>query len=142
MKQICSVFFDLDDTLLDSAGSQEAVLQVCQQISEQALGLDPDQLLKAHGEVWPKYWAVEQEKWQLGKIETASVAHDVWGRALLLCGCDSESITASAVQILLQEDRKRYRLFADVVDTLELIRKAGLQMALITNGASELQRTK
>jgi putative hydrolase of the HAD superfamily len=47
-----------------------------------------------------------------------------------------------ALQVHLQLGRATYRLFDDVQEIFALVRKAGVPLALITNGASDTQRDK
>ena len=142
MKPIRSVYFDLDYTLLDSSGNWEKVVSVCKQIAELEEGLDPDQLLKANGDVWPGYWAKVQQDWDLGLTDSVKVAREVWSRALQLCGCNSLEIIEAAVRTHKRIEREGYKLYADVVGTIDILKKADIPMALITNGPSDLQRIK
>lgn len=136
------MFFDLDHTLLDHSAKRETLVDVCQQISAQETSLDSEFLLRTNGDVWSIYWPDVQEDWELGRTDSVTVSREAWRRSLLLCGCDSNSVIESAVRIHQQEVRKKFRLFADVTDTLDILMQAGLQMALITNGPSDLQRIK
>ena len=136
------MFFDLDYTLLDHSAKRETLFTVCQQISAQEKSLDAELLLRTNGDVWSTYWPEVQEDWDLGRTDSVTVSREAWRRSLLLCGCDSIVVIESAVRIHLQEERKKFRLFADVSDTLDILMNAGLDMALITNGPSDSQRTK
>ena len=137
-----SVFFDLDSTLLDNSGNWETVVHVCQQISAYKTGLDADRLMRANEESWPRYWAEVQEDWMLGRTDSVSVSREMWRRSLEICGCSSNSVIESAVRIHKQAERKGFRLYEDVAGTMDILQKAGLPMALITNGPSDLQRSK
>ncbi len=142
MKALRSVYFDLDYTLLDSSGNRENVVNVCKQISELVEGLEPERLMRANGDVWPVYWAEVQEDWELGLTDSVRVAREVWSRTLHLCGCRSIEIIETAVRIHKQIEREGFRLYADVVGTIDILKKADIPMALITNGPSDLQRIK
>ncbi len=142
MRSRYAVFFDLDSTLLDNSTGREAVLHVCRQVSAMQQGLDPDRLRKTSGEVWSSYRAEMQESWVLGKTDSLAVSREAWRRSLELCGCSSRAVVEAAVQIHAQVTRENFRLYEDVAETLAALKKANVRMALITNGPSDLQRSK
>lgn len=142
MRSRYAVFFDLDSTLLDHSAGREAVLHVCRQVSAMRQGLDPDRLRKVNGDVWSSYRAEVQESWVLGKTDSLAVSREAWRRSLELCGCSSRTVVEAAVQIHAQVARKGFKLYEDVAGTLAVLKKADVRMALITNGPSDLQRSK
>ena len=137
-----SVFFDLDSTLLDNQGGGRAVAHVCQLLAAREAGLDADRLMRANADVWPSCRAEVQEAWILGKTDSVAVSREAWRRSLALCGCRSHAVVEAAVRIHEQVVRKGFRLYDDVAGTFALLKKAGFLMALITNGPSDLQRSK
>ncbi len=142
MKSRHAVFFDLDSTLLDHRGSGETVAHVCQQIASRAAGLDTDRLMRANGDVWPRYRAEVESDWILGKTDSVAVSREAWRRSLEICGCSSPAVIEAAVRIHEQVARKGFRLYQDVAGAIAALQKAGIRMALITNGPSDLQRSK
>lgn len=137
-----SVFFDLDGTLLDGSGLRESIARTCASIAARQPGLDAARLVEANGNTWRSYWPEVEAHWTLGALDGASVSLEVWRRTLRSCGCDDESLAKLALQTHLQHEREAHRLFDDVRDVLERLRRARVPLALITNGASDTQRDK
>ncbi len=137
-----TVFFDLDSTLLDHSHGREALVATCRQIAAEVPGLDADDLLKANGTVWPRYRAEIDADWTLGRIDSLTASREAWRRSLQLCGCNSRAIVEATVQFFEQTVQQGYRLFTDVPACIDMLQRSGVPLALITNGPSELQRSK
>src|SRR5687768_8485247 len=88
--------FDLDGTLLDGRGNQEAIRLACAEITTAIPGLSADRLFEANAEAWRSYWPEVETKWALGAIDSASVSGETWRRALRACGSDDELVVRSA----------------------------------------------
>lgn len=138
MTAVQAVFFDLNDTLLDGSGDQDAILRTCRSIASAQPGLDADQLLVANGEVWQRYWPEVADKWTLGVLDGESVSLEAWRRTLRICGCNDDSVARRARETYSQCHRESLRLFDDV-DELSLLQPR-FSLALVTNGASDTQR--
>ncbi len=137
-----AVFLDLDSTLLDHSRSREALITTCQQAAASVPGLDPDDLLKANGAVWPRYRAEIDADWNLGQIDSLTASREAWRRSLALCGCTSRTVVETTVHCFEQAVRQGFRLYADVPDAIAILQQADVPLALITNGPSDLQRSK
>lgn len=138
MTAVQALFFDLNDTLLDGSGDQDAILRTCRSIASAQPGLDTDQLLAANGEVWQRYWPEVADKWTLGVVDGNSISLEAWRRTLRACGCNDDSIARRARETHSQFHRESLRLFDDV-DELSLPQPR-FSLALVTNGASDTQR--
>lgn len=140
MRPVQAVFFDLDDTLRDGSGSQEAIVRTCRQIASARPGLDATRLLEANSEVWQRYWPEVEDKWTLGVLSSNAVSLEAWRRTLRACGSDDESLAQLARETHVDRAREALRLFDDVPELFRLLQRARLPRALITNGASDTQR--
>lgn len=138
MSAVQALFFDLDGTLLDGSGHQEAILRTCRTIASAQPGLDADRLLVANGEVWRRYWPEVADKWTLGILDGASVSLEAWRRTLRACGCNDDSIARLAREAYSRYRRESLRPFDDVHE-LSLLQPR-FSLALVTNGASDTQR--
>ncbi len=138
MKPVRVLCFDLDDTLLDGSGSQEAILRTCSQLVA-ATGVDATRVFEANSKVWQSYWPEIEDKWTLGVLSGTAVSLEAWRRTLLACGCDDEALAQFARKIHSQHKTEALRLFDDVQQLFNLL-KPCLPFALITNGASDTQR--
>lgn len=138
MTAVQALFFDLDGTLLDGSGHQEAILRTCRRIASAQPGLDAHRLLVANGEVWQRYWPEVADKWTLGALDGTNVSLEAWRRTLRACGCNDDSIARLARETYSQYRRESLRLFDDVQE-LSLLQPR-FSLALVTNGASDTQR--
>lgn len=143
MKPVHALFFDLDSTLLDNSHHQEeAIVGTCLKIASSQPDLNESQLVWANSKVWQDYWPTVEDNWTLGSLDGASVSLEAWRRTLRACGCNDESTARFASQTASQLGRESYRLFDDVLQLFTSVRRAGIRLALITNGASDTQREK
>ena len=136
-----AVFFDMDDTLLNTSGGVDASWgAVCEEFSP-ALGCDPVTLRATIKAEMQRFWsdeaAVERE-WRT-RLEEARV--HVIGLALTREGLDVER-APNLSRRYWEENSSRMRLFDDAIQTLTSLREGGFQIGLITNGPASMQRWK
>ena len=136
-----AVFFDMDDTLLNTSGGVDASWgAVCEEFSP-ALGCDPATLRATIKAEMQRFWsdeaAVERE-WRT-RLEEARV--HVIGLALTREGLDVER-APNLSRRYWEENSSRMRLFDDAIETLTSLREGGFQIGLITNGPASMQRWK
>lgn len=136
-----AVFFDMDDTLLNTSGGVDASWgAVCEEFSP-ALGCDPATLRATIKAEMQRFWsdeaAVERE-WRT-RLEEARV--HVIGLALKREGLDVER-APNLSRRYWEENSSRMRLFDDAIETLTSLREGGFQIGLITNGPASMQRWK
>jgi phosphoglycolate phosphatase-like HAD superfamily hydrolase len=124
MKNPRSIFFDLDGTLLDGSGLRQSIARTCARIADGRPDLDATVLVEANGNVWQSYWPEVEASWNLGGMSGASVSLEVWRSTLRACGCSDESVARLALETHLQHEREAHRLFDDVRDALERLRRA------------------
>lgn len=136
-----AVFFDMDDTLLNTSGGVEASWEVVCREFAPALGCEWDTLRMAIRAEMKRFWddeaAVERE-W---RTRLAEARKHVVGLALNGQALDS-SLAARISTRYWEENSSRIRLFDDSLETLTLLRDAGFNVGLITNGPSDMQRWK
>lgn len=137
-----SVVFDLDGTLLDHSDYQATVMEICRRISELEPDLDPHRLQQANQAVWTSHKdRYMTELWE-GTKDTFSLAEEVWELALARCGVRSRSAARAAAGIHDETEAKGFRLYEDARLAVRALQRAGVRMALVTNGPSQLQRRK
>ncbi len=141
MNRFNALSFDLDETLLDGRFLQRSLAEACNEIASHA-GLDADRLLAANADAWHAYWPTVEADWTLGALDGASLTLETWRRTLEACACDSDAVLRFAYETHSRLALHAYRLFQDVPDTLEAVKREGIPLALITNGASDTQREK
>ena len=133
--------FDLDDTLLETGSLGRAIERVCAVLAAENASLDASRLLQANGEAWDTLWPEVEESWTLGRLDTASLGFEAWSRTLRACDCDDPDLVARARDLAWEYQRDGMRVFDDVMGLLDSLRHR-YPMALITNGAADLQREK
>ncbi|MXZ23951.1 MAG: HAD family hydrolase [Caldilineaceae bacterium SB0665_bin_21] len=137
-----SIVFDLDSTLLDNSSYQDTLAEICRQVSELHPGVEPRQLQQANLTIWTsnknRYMT---ELWD-GTKDTFSLGEEVWELTLAQCGIQSRSIAREAARIHDATEAGHIRLYADARSAVQTLQQAGIRMALVTNGPSQLQRRK
>ena len=142
MSRIPSVVFDLDDTLLDNNHYAVVMADVARRVGELEPGLNPQRLHQVHQDIWmsnkDRYRA---ELWQ-GTMDTFSLAEELWGLALDRCGVRSPGSVKDAVRIHMEAEAEGFRLYEDARFAVGVLQRAGVRMALVTNGPSQMQQRK
>jgi putative hydrolase of the HAD superfamily len=133
---------DLDDTLLDGRALEELIRQVCDSLADSHPSLDAHQLKSANAQAWSEYWMMVADDWALGRLDSASFSLEGWRRTLLACGCTDEVVVQEARDLHRTFSRETHRLYEDVPELLDFAMEANLPIALVTNGASDVQREK
>ena len=135
-----AIFFDMDDTLLDTSGGvAESWRATCAAFAGD-LGCDAEALNTAIRRQMLEFWKDEAavEHWRT-RLHDAR-AHNI-GVALT-----ANQLDASHAQRLSDrywdEQSNRMKLFDDAFETLDLLRAEGYRLALLTNGPAEMQRWK
>lgn len=135
------VFFDLDGTLLDESALPGAVRGACELVAA-ATGVDVDRLVDANTASWQELWPEVEDEWMLGRIDDAAVGTRSWSGTLARCGIRDPSLVRTAVATYRDLERRAHRVYPEVPAVLDSVRRAGLRLGLITNGASAMQRGK
>lgn len=162
---IKSILFDLDDTLVvEGAAADAAFLATCERAHEKH-GIDPEALhqsVRYHArELWRASTTISYcrsigiSSWEglwarfLGSDPNLkrlwawapTYRREAWFCALADHGVSDLSFAEELSATFLSERRARHTLFPDVEDSLTHLREV-YQLALVTNGAPDLQREK
>jgi putative hydrolase of the HAD superfamily len=137
-----AIIFDLDDTLISYDAVTERVWEdVCRRFARGADGLKAESLYDAIGQAREWYWA-DPERHRLGRLNLFEARREVVKLALSYLNIDSPGLGNQIADSFSIEREEAAYLFPDAVDTLTRLRKKGLRLALITNGAGDMQRAK
>ena len=162
---IRNILFDLDDTLvIEEDAADAAFLATCERAHEEH-GIDPEALRQAVRHHARQLWrasstinycrAIGISSWEglwarflgsdpnLKHLRTWAPTYrrEAWFRALTDCGVSDLSFAERLSDIFWVERRVRHILFSDVEDNLTNLRE-NYRLALVTNGAPDLQREK
>lgn len=137
---IRAVFFDLDDTLLDTWGpAGEALDATCEYFVSLFPGHDPGEVRETAirvsvplTEVFDTGRSIYQSGWEFRVAQ--------WQGTLEQCGLPPDRAPDIAHRYL-EERRARYRLYPEVPEALEPIVRR-YRCLMVTNGPSDLQRDK
>lgn len=162
-----AIIFDLDETLitddeataqalarvclyahkergLDSTRLQEAVYQHAQRLWYEAPMYDYCHMLgiSASEGLWGRF-SGDQPQPQLRALQqwAPGYQHDTWWQALAEQGAEDDALATRLATLFAQERRTCQALFPEVVQTLHDLHQQ-YQLALLTNGAPDLQREK
>jgi putative hydrolase of the HAD superfamily len=125
-----AVCLDVDDTLVDHAGSARAALRLI---------LDAD-------DAWPLWKQVTDE--HVTRVVAGTVDSDTmrWQRTQEFFGCLGEFLSDAEARrredIRVHAMRSGWTLFSDTLPCLEWLRGAGLKIAVVTNASGRYQRHK
>jgi 2-haloalkanoic acid dehalogenase type II len=145
MQPLKAIFFDLDETLLDDNASYR--LSLARAFEELAAGfphLDLAGLPHAYTSISDAHWGGAEGKVvraPSGALDGNSIRRELWKLALAKCGCDDEAVAAASLQAYARCRRESYRLFDDVIETLDALRDRH-RLVVITNGPGDTQREK
>ncbi len=135
-----AIFFDMDDTLLDTSGGVNEAWLLTAEAFAPGLGIEAELLNKLIRAQMMEFWkdeaAVEHWRTRLHEARVHNVEH-----ALMAQGLDASRAQAIADHYW-DAQSSRFKLFDDSVATLDRLRGAGYRVGLITNGPAEMQRWK
>jgi putative hydrolase of the HAD superfamily len=137
---IRALFFDLDDTLLEThTAHQTAIRLCCERVASQHPEWTPEALREAF-HVAHRDVEARMEAGELEFVSQIPFRIRTWDKTLRSCGLTPDLAEELASQYIA-ERRSRYRLFDDVSDALDALARE-YRLVLITNGISDLQREK
>ena len=136
-----AIFFDMDDTLLNtSRGVEESWQLVCREFAPR-LSIDSDALREAIKKQASDFWKDEAAV----ELRWRTRLHDA-RRHIVELALTSEGLDVAVAEELSMrywhENRSRMQLFDDAITTLEALRSRGYRLGLITNGPAEMQLDK
>ena len=136
-----AILFDLDDTIIRHEKPDLAWKRVMAGFSARLEGIDTENLTDDVLEYRDWFWSDPDRHRQnrLNQIwASQQILSTVFGRA----GIDDAQLVADIANAYANDRRERMELFPDSLETLSSFRDLGVRLALVTNGASEIQRHK
>ncbi|MBS0470105.1 MAG: HAD family hydrolase [Proteobacteria bacterium] len=140
-----AVLFDLDDTLIAAYGRPERAWQAVVAEFDGALG--PESTVVAGITRAARAFWEDPERHRIWRQKIEAARRAIVLEAFRRMKLEGLPAPDEALQVRLADRFSAYRnenlrLFPDTLATLEAVRKAGVRLALITNGASTHQRAK
>jgi putative hydrolase of the HAD superfamily len=162
---IKTLIFDLDDTLVvERASAERAIMATCD-IAAKNRKVDPNDLYQTiwrearrlwHKSParsysisigissWEALWARfdgEDENLKILRSWSPTYSKQAWHNALLKCGVDDPEFALYLSEEFKKQRRKICDVYSDIVPNLSKLKEAYI-LALVTNGAPDLQREK
>jgi len=137
-----AILFDMDETLLTNTIPIDAAWrEACETCAKKTDNFKPEELEHQLSIVREWYWS-DPERHRLGRLNLLRARTEVVRMALERLGCSDEQASAAiAMDYSLLIDRS-LDYFPDAEDTLRHLVKKGVKLALLTNGAGEVQQQK
>jgi putative hydrolase of the HAD superfamily len=136
-----AILFDLDDTLVVfDAVCGPAWHEVCGRWAGPA-GLAADALHRAIQRVSRAYWS-DPERHRTGRLALEETRAAIVAEALREIGVADPAVAPGIAADYCALQESRIAPFPDAFPTLEALQRAGVRMALVTNGNAVLQRRK
>jgi putative hydrolase of the HAD superfamily len=139
-----AIFFDLDDTLMDShACWSAAVTATCSELADRYPAMPWAAIQTAYMQRAPQLWAAMEADAPRGFEEapTTALRLEVWQRVLSECAVPALRHAGSVVESYERHRRQCYTRYPDVLATLQQLRESAL-LGVITNGPSHGQMEK
>jgi len=137
-----AILFDLDDTLLRYNIPLESAWKKACEISTKAMnGLSSDELLKQIEIARNWYWS-STERHQAGRLNLLGARTAIVKEALKQMGRADERIAGTIAANYANILDETLGFFPDTWKTLEELVKKKVKLALLTNGAGEVQQAK
>ncbi len=160
-----AIIFDLDDTLVVEVASADAAFLAACTLAHEKHGIEPNELhrtvRKKASELWhgspthPYCRAIGISSWEglwarfIGdgpdlealRVWAPTYRHESWYRALAEYGVTDHMFADELAETFQRERRARHVVYPDVEPVLKKLR-ATYRLALLSNGAPDLQREK
>lgn len=137
-----AILFDLDDTILASGQRPDVLLQVAKAYAADLMPLTPAQVADHLEAAFTDYWA-DPARHKAGRFALAEVRRQIVGQAFAELGGPRLAALAAPFADRFTGTREAMTdLFPTARETIETLKARGVLLALVTNGAAEVQRAK
>ena len=137
-----SMLVDLDDTILAfDAVSDQVWLDLWEQYIDRLPGWTVRQLFDGMNSYRQWFWS-DPDRHRKGRLEGSNVQRQIVLGAFRQMGIDAPELGRRIGDDYARERTERVRPFPGAIETLTALRKAGVRLAMITNGSTASQRAK
>lgn len=137
-----ALLVDLDDTVIAfSASAEPCWREVCERHTAGLDGLGADELFAAIRASAGRFWA-DPSSDDRGRLDLEGARREIVGDALEALESFRESLAHAIADEYSALREKRVTLFPGARSALELLRRAGVRLAMVTNGSTASQRPK
>lgn len=137
-----AIFFDLDDTLIFYEQSYETAWKSIISARAERLGKTaPQEIYQTIRACSSWYWN-DLERHRTGRLDLRKARRDVVRLAFERLGRDNYALADDIADAYSDERETGFYLIPGALEVLTALRERGIKLALITNGAGEVQRAK
>jgi putative hydrolase of the HAD superfamily len=139
------MLIDMDDTILSAYGRPDiAWNKVAAEFSGELAPLSPQQVAAAILDSARKFWASAEAEWRL---KLSEARHEVVKNGFSTLAAADQTALPIDLAIRLADRFTAYRdeemfVFPGAHDAIDALKAHGVKLALVTNGAAEIQRAK
>ena len=137
-----AVLLDLDDTILDDSSMIDDCWQeACLAHRSEYPGLDPAALQRVIKQTGEWFWG-DADRHRAGRLDLDAARREVVALALTKTGIENPELASKIAGVYSRERDLHMQPLPDAIDTVRWLRTSGCRLALLTNGAGEVQRVK
>ena len=137
-----TILLDLDDTIVAyDAASEGCWHEACAHYAAELHGQPSDALYAKIHECSMWFWG-DEERFRLGRLNLAEARRQIVAAALEALGTPNPDVAKKIAHLRTELHEQRIVPFPGALDVIRKLHKARVQLGLITNGASDKQRTK
>lgn len=137
-----AILFDLDDTIIaHGVVADDCWQKLCYRFAPRLGEVTADRLFSAIDEARNWYWA-DPDRHQRGRLNLVNARRELVSIAFSKMGVNNSRLAEQLADAYTTEREEGVELFPWAIDTLRHVRKQGIKTALVSNGSSEVQRSK
>ena len=136
-----ALLLDLDDTLLDYSGGVDESWRDAGKVCCAPVGVDVEAFLQAVIETRRWFWS-DPARHREERVNMLRAWQRIAGHALSNLGVACEGLDATIAREYADRRRAVMQLFPEARETLDLLRRRGIPLGLVTNGDARQQRDK
>jgi putative hydrolase of the HAD superfamily len=140
-----AILFDLDETIISFGRRSTLLREVAGEFAQRIAPLDPAELTERVEAEMNAFWAdpAGHKIWRQRLFEARRL---IMARAFAALATRHPHLTGALAQEFAdrfnQHQQDQVKFFPDAIETIDTLRQRGVKLALVTNGASEMQRPK
>lgn len=143
MKKPEAILFDLDDTLLAFSNASERAWKKCCDdfVLCNPVDFTSRELFQCLFKIRKWYWS-DPERNKIGRYDMKKARREVFSYALEEIGFHDKNRIYETADSYTALQETLWDLFEGTKDALQILKNSNIRMAVVTNGTSEVQRSK